>query len=253
MSHTKPAEVTSCRRVLLKLSGESLTSPGGSGIGMGQVRRIAGEILAGSRGGVQIGVVVGAGNMVRGAEFSAAGADATTADYMGMLATVINGLALQDALERLGAEVRTQTAITMRVVAEPYIRRRAIRHMEKGRIVILTAGTGNPHFTTDTAAALRAREIGAEILLKASTVDGIYSDDPAKNPDATRFDRLSYDEAIKRRLRVMDATAFTICRDAKIPILVFDMRVEGNIERAIRGEPVGTRVSAECSESGDSG
>ena len=244
MTHPEHGKAGGTRRVLLKLSGEALATPGNVGIDVGQVRGIAQEIRAGTETGVQVAVVVGAGNMVRGAQFAAAGTDATTADYMGMLATTINGLALQDALEQMGVEVRTQTAITMRVVAEPYIRRRAIRHLEKGRVVILAAGTGNPHFTTDTAAALRAREIGAEIVLKASTVDGVYSDDPAENPDARRFDWLSYDDVLQRSLRVMDATAFTICRAANIPVLVFDMRVPGNVGRAIRGESIGTMVSA---------
>ena len=232
------------RRVLLKLSGDSFTRPGQTGVSMDEVSKIAAQAKRVSDRGVQLAIVVGGGNIIRGAQFSKAGNIVTqaTADYMGMLATVINGLALMDALEYLKCATRLQTAIRMEGVAEPFIRRRCVRHLEKGRIVILAAGTGNPFVTTDTAAALRAKEIEAEILLKATRVDGVYSDDPEKNPHAVRYERLSYEQVLRDRLRVMDLTAISMCMDNHLPILVFNFTKEGNIERAIAGEPIGTLV-----------
>ncbi len=239
-----PTSNSAYRRVLLKLSGDSFTRPGQSGISMEEVSKIAAQAKRASDRGVQLAIVVGGGNIIRGAHFSKAGKIITqaTADYMGMLATVINGLALMDALENLNCPTRLQTAIRMEGVAEPFIRRRCVRHLEKGRIVILAAGTGNPFVTTDTAAALRAKEIEAEILLKATRVDGVYSDDPEKNPHAVRFDRLSYEQVLRDRLRVMDLTAISMAMDNHLPILVFNFTKEGNIERAIAGENVGTLV-----------
>ena len=193
--------------------------------------------------GVELAVVIGGGNIFRGLEASARGMDRSTADYMGMLATVINGMALQDALERKGAFTRVQTAIAMEALAEPYIRRRAIRHLEKGRIVILAGGTGNPYFTTDTTAALRAIELGAEVILKATKVDGIYSADPKKNKNAKRFSKLRYIEVLKKELKVMDATAISLCMDNNLPIIVFDLMKHGNIRRVVTGENIGTIVS----------
>jgi uridylate kinase len=232
------------RRVLLKLSGDSFTRPGQTGVSMDEVSKIAVQAKRVADRGVQLAIVVGGGNIIRGAQFSKAGNIVTqaTADYMGMLATVINGLALMDALEHLNCPTRLQTAIRMEGVAEPFIRRRCARHLEKGRIVILAAGTGNPFVTTDTAAALRAKEIEAEILLKATRVDGVYSDDPEKNPHAVRYERLSYEQVLRDRLRVMDLTAISMCMDNHLPILVFNFTKEGNIERAIGGEPIGTLV-----------
>ena len=232
------------RRVLLKLSGDSFTRPGQTGVSMDEVSKIAAQAKRVADRGVQLAIVVGGGNIIRGAQFSKAGIIVTqaTANYMGMLATVINGLALMDALEHLNCATRLQTAIRMEGVAEPFIRRRCVRHLEKGRIVILAAGTGNPFVTTDTAAALRAKEIEAEILLKATRVDGVYSDDPEKNPHAVRYERLSYEQVLRDRLRVMDLTAISMCMDNHLPILVFNFTKEGNIERAIAGEPIGTLV-----------
>ena len=192
--------------------------------------------------GTQIGIVVGGGNIFRGVSESAKGMDRASADYMGMLATVMNALALQNALEKLGAKTRVQSAIEMQELCEPYIRRRAVRHLEKGRVVIFGAGTGNPFFTTDTAAALRAMETGAQIIMKATKVDGVYSADPKKDPTATRFERISYDEVLAKRLQVMDSTAISLCMDHNLPILVFDMTDPSNIVRAVRGEPIGTIV-----------
>lgn len=231
-------------RVLLKLSGEILAGDARFGIDAEALARVADEIGEGARAGTQIGVVIGGGNLIRG---SATGGilDRTTADSMGMLGTVINALALQDALEGRGLSTRVLSAIEMRSLAEPYIRRRAVRHLEKGRVVILAAGTGHPYFTTDTAAVLRAVEIGADVLLKATKVDGVFTDDPMQNPDAVRFDTLSYLEAIDRRLNVMDRTAFTMGMDNQLPILVFNVTVPGNLARALRGETVGTRVAVE--------
>jgi uridylate kinase len=230
------------RRVLLKLSGDSFTRTGQTGVSMEEVSKIAMQAKRVADRGVQLAIVVGGGNIIRGAQFSKLGAIVTqaTADYMGMLATVINGLALMDALEHLKCQTRLMTAIRMEGVAEPFIRRRCSRHLEKGRICILAAGTGNPFVTTDTAAALRAKELDAEILLKATRVDGVYSDDPEKNPHAIRFERLSYEQVLRDRLRVMDLTAISMCMDHHLPILVFNFAKEGNIERAIAGENVGT-------------
>jgi uridylate kinase len=233
------------RRVVLKLSGEAFGLSGKSGISIDETLSVARQAKRVLQRGVQLAIVVGAGNILRGAQFSAGGEiiKEATAHYMGMLATVLNGLALQDALESLQCETRLQTAIRMEHVAEPYIRRRCIRHLEKGRIVILAGGTGNPFVTTDTAAALRARELQADILLKATQVDGIYSDDPAKNPHAVRYEKLTFSQAIRDNLKVMDMAAFSLCREAKLPILVFNFKREGNIERAIAGHQIGTLVS----------
>jgi uridylate kinase len=233
------------RRVILKLSGEGFGQPGKSGISIDETLSVARQAQRIVQRGVQLAIVVGAGNILRGAQFSAGGdvIKQATAHYMGMLATVLNGLALQDALESLHCETRLTTALRMEHVAEPYIRRRAIRHLEKGRIVILAGGTGNPFVTTDTAAALRARELEADILLKATRVDGVYSDDPEHNPHAVRYDKLTFAQVMRDNLRVMDMSAISLCREAKLPILVFNFKREGNIERAIAGHPIGTLVS----------
>lgn len=235
------------RRVLLKLSGESFTRPGERGISMSEVTLIANQTMQAARLGVQIAIVIGGGNILRGAQFTAGNTSIqeATAHYMGMLATVINGLALQDALESLGAQTRLMTAIRMDGVAEPYIRRRARHHLEKGHIVILAAGTGSPFVTTDTAAAQRALELEADILLKATRVDGIYTDDPEKNPHAMLYRELSYQAVREQNLRVMDPTAIAQCMEHDMPILVFNFRKEGNIERAVNGELIGTLVSSE--------
>jgi uridylate kinase len=233
------------RRVLLKLSGEVLSGDQGHGIQAQALARLAEEIQNGVRDGTELGIVIGGGNIIRGATQSTDGVDRAAADSMGMLATVINAIALQDALERRGLVTRVLSAIEMRALAEPYIRRRAVRHLEKGRVVILAAGTGHPYFTTDTAAVLRAVEIGADVLLKATKVDGVFSEDPMRNPAAVRYDSLSYPEAIDRRLQVMDMTAFTMGMDNRLPIVVFNVTVPGNLTRALRGEPVGTRVLVE--------
>jgi uridylate kinase len=232
------------RRVVLKLSGEGFGMSGKSGISIDETLGIARQAKRVLESGVQLAIVVGAGNILRGAQFSAGGTviKEATAHYMGMLATVLNGLALQDALESLHCETRLLTAIRMENVAEPYIRRRAIRHLEKDRIVILAGGTGNPFVTTDTAAALRARELEANIVLKATRVDGVYSDDPEINPHAVRYEKLTYGQVLRDNLRVMDASAIDLCRLAKLPILVFNFKREGNIERAIAGHPIGTLV-----------
>ena len=238
-----PAARPRWRRVVLKLSGEALMGPGRYGIDADTLGRIATEIKrAVVDHGVQMAVVVGGGNIVRGLEVSAQGVDRVTGDYMGMLATMINSLALRDALERRGLECRVQSAIEMNKVAEPFIRGRADRHLEKGRVVILGAGTGNPFFTTDTTAALRAAEIGAEVLLKATRVDGVYSADPHRDPTAERLHHLSYLEVLNRGLTVMDSTALTLCMDNRMPIVVFDLLTEGNIERVVLGEDIGTLV-----------
>ena len=228
------------QRVVLKLSGEGFGHSGKSGISIDETLSIARQARRIVQRGVQLAIVVGAGNILRGAQFSAGGE--ANAHYMGMLATVRNGLALQDALESLGAETRLQTAIRMETVAEPYIRRRCQRHLEKGRIVILAGGTGNPFVTTDTAAALRARELEADILLKATRVDGVYSDDPELNPHAVRYEKLSYDQVRRDNLKFMDLAAISLCQQASLPILVFNFKREGNIERAIAGHPLGTLV-----------
>ena len=233
------------RRALLKLSGEALMGDREYGVDPKTVLSIAREVVAVRSGGTELAVVVGGGNFYRGMKAAAEGMDRATADYAGMLATLLNALALQDALERLGANTRVQSAITVSEVAEPYIRRRAVRHLEKGRVVLLAAGTGHPYFTTDTAAVLRAVEISADVLLKGTKVDGVFSEDPIRNPAAVRYDSLSYPEAIDRRLQVMDMTAFTMGMDNRLPIVVFNVTVPGNLTRALRGDPVGTRVLVE--------
>jgi len=231
------------RRVLLKLSGEAFADPlVGYGIDPDTVQRVAKEVAEASNAGIEIAIVVGGGNIFRGVSQQAKGMDPANADYMGMLATVINALALRDALEHAGAVTRVQSAITMQQLAEPYIRLRAIRHLEKGRVVVFAAGTGNPFFTTDTTAALRAVEVGADVLLKASKVDGIYSADPKLDPTADKLQELTYTEFLSQELRVMDATAVTMCREHDVPIIVFDMTTPGNILRAVSGEPIGTVV-----------
>lgn len=231
------------RRILLKLSGEAFADPTlGYGIDPDTVKRVAAEVAEAHGLGVEIALVVGGGNIFRGVSQAAKGMDRASSDYMGMLATVINALALRDSLEKAGVATRVQSAIAMQQLAEPYIRLRAIRHLEKGRVVIFAAGTGNPFFTTDTTAALRAVEIGAEMLLKASKVDGIYDDDPVTHPDAKKIDELTYMEFLSMGLRVMDSTAITMCREHDVPILVFDMTTPGNIVRAVRGERIGTVV-----------
>jgi len=230
-------------RVLLKLSGEALSGAGGMGINPKAVQDTAGQIREVRELGVQVVVVVGGGNIFRGLSGSERGIERATGDYMGMLATVINALALQDALEKLGVATRVQTAITMAQVAEAFIRRRAVRHLEKGRVVIFGGGTGNPYFSTDTAAALRANEIGAELILKATKVDGIYDSDPKKNSKARRFSQISYLEALKQQLKVMDSTAFSLCMDNKMPIIVFDLFRPHNLRRVVMGEKVGTLVT----------
>ena len=230
------------KRVLLKLSGETLMGKQTSGIDPAVVDGIAAEIREVVALGVQLGIVIGGGNIFRGLAASARGMERTSADYMGMLATVINSLALQSSLERAGIPTRVQTAIEMRAVAEPFIQRRAVRHLEKGRVVIFAAGTGNPYFTTDTAATLRAVEIRAEIILKATKVDGIYDRDPVLNADAVMYDKISYTEVLTKNLKVMDATAISLCRDNGLPLCVFNLQKAGNIKRVICGEEVGTIV-----------
>ena len=232
------------QRILLKLSGEALMGDQAFGIDPPVADQIAREIGEVRSLGVQTAVVIGGGNFFRGLAASGRGLDRATADYMGMLATVINGMALSDAIERQGVETRLVTAIEMREVAEPFIRRRAIRHLEKGRVVVFAAGTGNPYFTTDTAAALRAMEIRAEVILKATKVDGIFTADPHLDPHATRLDSVSYLQVLEQQLRVMDATAISLCMDNELPIVVFNLRVHGNIRRAVLGEQVGSVVSA---------
>ena len=244
MPDTPPAAY---RRVLLKLSGEALMGAQSFGIDRAVAAQIAREMAEIRALGVELAIVIGGGNIFRGVKASAVGMDRAQADYMGMLATVINALALQDALEQEGVHTRVVTAIEMRAVAEPFIRRRAVRHLEKGRVVLFAAGTGNPYFTTDTAAALRAMEIRAEVILKATKVDGIYSADPVTDPGATKFDTLSYLDVLDRRLKVMDATAVSLCMDNKLPIVVFDLTRRGNIRRIVTGEPVGSVVSADLS------
>jgi uridylate kinase len=230
-------------RILLKLSGEALGGESGVGICPAAVQDMAEQIREVRELGVQVVVVVGGGNIFRGLSGSERGIERATGDYMGMLATVINALALQDALEKLGVATRVQSAITMAQVAEAFIRRRAVRHLEKGRVVIFGGGTGNPYFSTDTAAALRANEIGAEVILKATKVDGIYDSDPKKNPNARRFSTISYLEALQKELKVMDSTAFSLCKDNKMPIVVFDLFRPHNLKRVVMGEKVGTIVT----------
>ena len=228
------------RRILLKLSGEALMGSASFGIDPDVVRILSDELASVHGLGVELALVVGGGNIFRGVKAASAGMDRVSGDHMGMLATLINSLALQDQLEQRGIQTRVLSAIEIRQVAEPFIRRRAIRHLEKGRVIILAAGTGNPYFTTDSAAALRAMEVKAEVLLK---VDGIYSADPVSNPDATKFPRITYREVLERNLKVMDATAISLCMDNKLPIVVFNIRQDGNIRRVIHGEPIGTVVS----------
>ena len=238
------------QRVLLKLSGESFCARGERGISMDAVLAVAKQVQKAAAQGVQIALVIGGGNILRGAQFTAgsAGIHEATAHYMGMLATVLNGLALQDALESLGCQTRLQSAIRMEGVAEPFVRRRAARHLEKGRIVILAAGTGNPFVTTDTAAAQRSLELECDVLMKATRVEGVYSDDPEKNPHSVLYRGLSYDEVRSQNLKVMDATAISQCMMHEMPILVFNFRKEGNIERAVRGENIGTIISTKSSQ-----
>jgi len=232
-------------RVLLKLSGEALMGDRQYGIDPEIVRGIAAQVAEARRDGIEMAVVVGGGNIFRGVAAAAAGMDRATADYMGMLATAMNGLALQDALEQAGCPTRVMSAIAMNEIAEPYIRRRAVRHLEKGRVVVLVAGTGNPYFTTDTAATLRAVELAAEVILKATRVDGVYDADPEKHPDATRFTQIGYTELLASRLEALDSTAVSLAMDNEMPIVVFDMTQPGNILRAVRGEAIGTRIGEE--------
>ncbi|HUF06501.1 MAG TPA: UMP kinase [Candidatus Binatia bacterium] len=233
------------RRVLLKLSGEALMGDGEYGIDPGTVRDIAGQVAEAAGEGTEIAVVVGGGNIFRGLAASARGMDRATGDYMGMLATVMNGLAMQDALEQVDCPTRVMSAIAMNEIAEPYIRRRAVRHLEKGRVVVMVAGTGNPYFTTDTAATLRAVEIHAQVILKATRVDGVYDADPETHPNARRYSRIGYTELLSNRLQALDATAVSLAMDNDMPIVVFDMTQPGNIARAVRGERIGTLISGE--------
>lgn len=237
---------TKYQRVLLKLSGEALMGDLSYGIDPDIVQQIAQEIAVAKSAGVEVAIVVGGGNIFRGLKGAASGMDRATADYIGMIATVMNAMTLQDALERNGIPTRVQTAIAMQEVAEPYIRRRAIRHLEKGRVVIFGAGSGNPFFTTDTTAALRAAEISAEVVFKATKVDGIYDSDPRTNPDARRFQTLTYSHVLTHDLKVMDSTAIALCKDNDIPIAVFDLSVPGNVGKALTGEPIGTIVGGHC-------
>ncbi len=230
------------RRVLLKISGEGLAGPQGFGIDHQKVRAVATQIQELVKKGLQVALVIGGGNILRGAKAEIEGMDRVSADYMGMLATVLNALAMQDSLEKLGVATRVQTAIEMHKVAEVYIRRKAIRHLEKGRVVIFAAGTGNPYFSTDTAATLRAIEINADVILKATNVDGVYSADPKKDPQAQRYQQLTYMEVIQAQLKVMDTTAISLCMDNRLPILVFNLTPEENIQAAVSGEPIGTIV-----------
>ena len=243
MHAMKKAKRPKYSRILLKLSGEALGGPTGLNISPEAVRDMAEQIREVRELGVQVVIVVGGGNIFRGLSGSKRGIERATGDYMGMLATVINGLALQDALEKIGVPTRVQSAISMAQVAEPFIRRRAVRHLEKGRVVIFGGGTGNPYFSTDTAAALRANEIGAEVVLKATKVDGIYDSDPKENPKAKRYSQIRYAEALQKRLKVMDSTAFSLCMDNKMPIIVFDLFRPHNLKRVVMGEKVGTLVT----------
>ncbi|MCP3914160.1 MAG: UMP kinase [bacterium] len=233
-------------RILLKLSGEALGDPdAGGGLDPERVQNLAGQVARVMDLGVEVALVCGGGNILRGAEFSRLGGHRATADYMGMLGTVINALALSGAIEQQGRDTRVMTALEIKQVAEPFLRRRADAHLTRGRAVLLAAGTGNPFFTTDTAAALRANELGCEVLMKATKVDGVYSDDPKKNPSAVRYSRLRYQEVLERNLRVMDGTAIALCMENNLPVIVFDLFEEGNLERVVRGEDLGTRISSE--------
>jgi uridylate kinase len=233
---------TRYQRILLKISGEVLTGQRDYGIDPSVIQQIAQEIKEVKTLVVEVAIVIGGGNIFRGIAASSKGMDRASADYMGMLATVMNGLALQDALEKVNVQTRVQTAIEMREIAEPYIRRRAMRHLEKGRVVIFTGGTGNPYFTTDTTASLRAMEIGAEVILKATKVDGVYDSDPLLNKRAQKYDELTYLDVLKRQLKVMDATAISLCMDHRIPIIIFNLKKKGNIKRVVLGDKVGTKV-----------
>ncbi len=241
MAEAKPAY----QRILLKLSGEALAGKQGYGIDPNVIVEIAEEIRDVIALGTEVALVIGGGNIFRGVAAASKGMDRASADYMGMLATVMNSLAMQDALEKVGVATRVQSAIDMQQVAEPYIRRRAVRHLEKGRVVIFGAGTGNPYFTTDTAASLRAMEIGADVILKATKVDGVYTADPAKDKDAVKFPSLTYLDVLKKGLQVMDATATSLCMDNHLPIVVFDLTCRGNIMRVVLGEPIGTIVKGD--------
>lgn len=236
------------RRILLKLSGEALAGDNGYGIDPSTLDRIAREVIAVQKLGVEVAIVIGGGNIFRGVAGAASGMDRATADYMGMLATAMNSLAIQDAIEKLGVETRVISAITMRQICEPYIRRKAIRHLELGRVIIFATGTGNPYFTTDTAAALRAKEMGCEVILKATKVDGIYDADPKKVPTARMLNEVSHHEALSRRLKVMDATALSLCMETDLPIVVFNLGQPDNIGRVVSGERVGTLVHAAAPE-----
>ena len=240
-----PLATTPPRRVLLKLSGEALLGNHDYGIDPSTVRDIASEVAGAASDGIQAAIVVGGGNIFRGLAASAEGMDRATGDYMGMLATVMNGLALQDALEQIGQPTRVMSAIAMNEICEPYIRRRAVRHLEKGRVVVMVAGTGNPYFTTDTAATLRAVEVHAQVILKATRVDGVYDADPEKHPEAQRYSRIGYTELLSNRLQALDATAVSLAMDNEMPIVVFDMTVPGNIAKAVRGERIGTLIAGE--------
>jgi uridylate kinase len=246
MTETKPAE-TRYRRVLLKLSGEALMGERAYGVDPGVTRMIATQVAEARATGAEVAIVVGGGNIFRGLEAAARGMDRATGDYIGMLATVMNGLALQDALEQADCPTRVMSAIAINEICEPYIRRRAIRHLEKGRVILLVAGTGNPYFTTDTAATLRAVEIGADVILKATRVDGVYDADPELHPEATRYSQIGYTELLANRLGALDATAVSLAMDNEMPIVVFDMTREGNIVRAVRGERIGTLITGEVS------
>ncbi|OIO66711.1 MAG: UMP kinase [Zetaproteobacteria bacterium CG_4_9_14_3_um_filter_49_83] len=233
------------KRVLLKLSGEVLMGKGSFGIDSETIDQLAQELAAVHRSGVELAIVIGGGNIFRGMSGTASGMDRASADYMGMMATVMNAVALQDALERQGEDVRVISALHIKEVAEPYIRRRAVRHLEKKRILVFAAGTGNPYFTTDTAASLRAMEIQADVVLKGTKVNGVYTADPVKDPNATRYDTLTFTEALTKKLGVMDATALSLCRDNHMPIVVFDVTTPGHLFKAVQGEPVGTLVREE--------
>ena len=244
MAEAEAASRSLCRRVVLKLSGEGFCRPGERGISMDSVIHIARQTAQAARRGVQIAIVIGGGNILRGAQFTSASTciQEATAHYMGMLATVINGLAIMDCLEKMGVSTRVQSAIPMNQIAEPFIMRRAMRHLEKGRVVIFVAGTGNPYFSTDTTAALRASEMHADIIMKATKVDGIYDKDPKKHADAVKYDDLTLIDALRQRLNVMDSTAFSLCLDNNVPILVFDLNDEHAIRKAVLGEKIGTLV-----------
>ena len=245
MSEPVPVGAPVYRRVLLKLSGEALMGDLQYGIDPGTAHSIADQVAEVRANGIEVALVVGGGNIFRGLAAAARGMDRATGDYMGMLATVMNGLAMQDALERAGCETRVMSAIAMNEICEPYIRRRAVRHLERGRVVIMVAGTGNPYFTTDTAATLRAVEVGAEVILKATRVDGVYDADPEKEPGARRYARIGYTDLLSNRLEALDATAVSLAMDNEMPIVVFDMTQAGNIVRAVRGEAIGTLIAGE--------